>query len=109
MPGSSLHIAIADHVADYLQDLNKWNSGTQLPNFKGPTPKELAALAKKHPSYFAFGAIGPDFFALLPDFRAECVLGRRVPIANSLVGIVDFVFEFYEALDPFIEKYERSP
>ncbi|MEK6791545.1 MAG: zinc dependent phospholipase C family protein [Deltaproteobacteria bacterium] len=107
MPGSSLHIAIADRVADYLQDLNEWNSGAQLPNFSGPTPKELAALAKKHPNYFAFGAVGPDFFALLPDFRSVCLLGKRVPIANPLIGVVDFVIEFFEALDPFIEKYER--
>ncbi|TAN61116.1 hypothetical protein EPN18_07280, partial [bacterium] len=107
MPGSSLHIAIADRVADYLQDLNEWNAGTHLPNYAGPTPKEVADLAKKYPSYFAFGAVGPDFFALLPDFRSVCVAGMRIPIANPLIGVTDFVFEFYEALEPFIEKYER--
>ena len=109
MPGSSLHIAIADQVANFIEQFKEdWPQDiAPVPNLSGSSPQELAALAKKHPNYFAFGAVGPDFFALLPDFRSVCVGGKRVPIANPLIGVVGFVFDFYDALDPFIEKYER--
>ena len=33
-----------------------------------------------------------------------CLLGKRVPIANPLIGVVDFVIEFFEALDRFVEN-----
>jgi hypothetical protein len=109
MPGSSLHIAVGDRIADFLQKSKNWQRSLdeKLPKIEGPAPAQLSAIAKKHPNYFAFGAVGPDFFALLPDFRSVCVLGKRVSIANPLIGVEKFVYDLFETLDPFIEKYDR--
>jgi hypothetical protein len=93
MPGPYIHIAASDATAKRLEDLDIWMVGPDqpLPNVPGPAPKDIAALAKEHPSYYAFGAIGPDLFFLLPDFRAG--------LGNPLIGVVAFVNDLHELLD----------
>lgn len=101
MPGHYIHIAASDAVADQLEGVDLWRIGEdQLPNLPGPAPNEVAALAKAHPSYYAFGAVGPDLFFFLPDFRRG--------LANPLIRVLEFGNDLYELLDEWIlERWER--
>lgn len=113
MPGPYIHIAVSDRVRASLRDWSSWGAGKSTAsvaslNLNGPSPKQVAELAAAHPSYYALGAVGPDLFFFLPDFRAVCVRGRRVPIANFLIGVTEFLEEAYEALDEWVlEDWER--
>lgn len=40
-----------------------------------PSAAELQAIAEAHPAYTALGAIGPDMFFLLPDFKRGAAEG----------------------------------
>jgi hypothetical protein len=114
MPGPYIHIAVSDEVRKLLNGWTGWDSGkstasVDLLKFSGPLPQEIAQLAAKHPNYYALGAIGPDLFFFLPDFRSVCVAGRRLPLANTLIGITEWLDELYKNLDEWIladwEKY----
>lgn len=117
MPGPFIHIAVSDHLRKQLKDQTSWSDLAALagvPALSGPAPAKIADWAERHPSYYALGAVGPDLFFFLPDFRAYCVKGRggvpgrRVPIANSLIGVVEWLEEFYAKLDAWIlEDWER--
>jgi hypothetical protein len=116
MPGPFIHIAVADHLRVRLTDQKSWSDLATLggvPALSGPVPANIADWAKRHPSYYALGAVGPDLFFFLPDFRAYCEKGRggpgrRVPIANSLIGVAEWLEDFYAKLDSWIlEDWER--
>src|SRR3954452_598808 len=111
MPGPYIHIAASDRVRARFREFNSWNCApatASLPAIAGPSRDELAALAESHPSFYALGAIGPDLFFFFPDFRALCILGHRVPIANSLIGVLEFLDDLYEAFDTWVlEDWER--
>jgi hypothetical protein len=63
-------------------------------------PAELARLARDHANYYALGAVGPDLFFFLPDFRNH--------LASPLIGVMHLLDELYEALDSWIfENWER--
>src|SRR5205085_7734962 len=107
------HMAVSDHVRTLLSDWSAWSSGKTTSavatlNLAGPSPQEIAQLAREHPCYYALGAIGPDLFFFLPDFRAVCVGGKRIPLANTLIGITELLDELYKNLDTWIlEDWER--
>lgn len=105
IPGPSIHIAVAERIAIHLSDSEEsWDF--HLSNISGPTPKDISTIVQKHPNYFALGAIGPDIFALLPDFRA--VSTYKVPIANPMIGVLEFLDELYKTLDEWVlERWER--
>jgi hypothetical protein len=113
MPGPYIHIAVSDQVRKSLSDWTKWSNGkstlsVDALNFSGPLPQKIADLASQHPCYYALGAIGPDLFFFLPDFRSKCVAGRRLPLANTLIGITEWLDDLYEKLDNWIlEDWER--
>ena len=111
MPGPYIHIAVSDRIRARLRDIEGWSASPSmdsLPVLGGPSPKEIADFAQRHPNYFALGAIGPDLFFFLPDFRAACIAGKRLPIANSLIGILEWLDRLYTALDEWILKdWER--
>ncbi|MEJ7685450.1 MAG: zinc dependent phospholipase C family protein [Segetibacter sp.] len=66
-------------------------------------PEDLAALATTHNNYYALGAVGPDLFYFLADFRAKYGL----PMAE-LIKIVDFLDDLYGKLDDWIlSKWEH--
>jgi hypothetical protein len=73
------------------------------PNAHGIDPSELARLLTDHPNFAALGAIGPDLFFFLPDFRDR----NGVQLSSVLVGVLDFLDQLYQVLDPFIAKYNR--
>jgi hypothetical protein len=98
-------------MRDQLMDQKRWSdlaTAAGLPALSGPVPAKITDWANRHPSYYALGAVGPDLFFFLPDFRAKCVNGRRFPIANSLIGVVEWLEQVYASLDTWIlEDWER--
>ncbi len=67
----------------------------------GPRPDELERAAQDHPAYVALGAIGPDMFFLLPDFKP--------PAGSMLFGAADFIRELYTWWDEnFMEPWEDT-
>jgi hypothetical protein len=58
---------------------------------------------RENPNYAAIGAVGPDLFFFLPDFRDV----KGVPVASVLTGILDFLEHVYETLDPYVSKWEH--
>lgn len=102
MPGPYIHMAAADRIAAHLRRQDVWpRYRGDAPLLAGPDPHQLARVALAHPNYYALGAFGPDLFFFLPDFRSP-------GLANSLVGVLDFLDGFFEALDEFIiERWDR--
>lgn len=104
MPGPSTHILVADEIVANLQKLS-----TDWPfKFEGykeniNSPPDLAKLASTYNNYYALGAVGPDLFYFLADFRAKYGL----PMAE-LIKIVDFLENIYGKLDEWIlSKWEH--
>ena len=56
-----------------------------------------------HPNYTAMGAVGPDLFFFLPDFRDQ----EGIAVSSVLVKVLEFVEGLYDALDPYVAKYEK--
>jgi len=103
VPGHYIHIAVSDKVRDHLASLKEWPTGgpPPLPKLGGPEPSRLVDLVTMSPHYYSLGAIGPDLFMFLPDFRGKGV-------SNFLITIVRFLEDAYVQLDKFIlEDWER--
>jgi hypothetical protein len=65
----------------------------------GPSPGEIQDVATKNPAYVALGAIGPDIFFLLPDFKP--------PAGTLLWGAANTVRDVYQWWDDnFLGPYE---
>ena len=77
MPGLGRHIGVADAVTSHLKGLKSWPYRTTDIGTNAILPADLAALASKHRNYFALGAVGPDLFFFLPDFRTLASPYRR--------------------------------
>ncbi|HYW73989.1 MAG TPA: zinc dependent phospholipase C family protein [Pyrinomonadaceae bacterium] len=73
--------------------MDAWHYGGSLPGNNLP-PKQFGALATSHANYYALGAVGPDLFFFLPDFRS--------PVGSSLIGVVHFLIDAYDKLDSWI-------
>jgi hypothetical protein len=100
VPGLGIHIGVADAVASHLKGLKSWPYRTTDSGPNAILPADLAAIASKHKNYFALGAVGPDLFFFLPDFRNG--------LASPLIGVMHFLDQLYEALDSWIlEDWER--
>jgi hypothetical protein len=106
MPGHYIHIAASDAVRQDLEKRDAWkftdepDPDLEPSHWKpqgGPPPRDLAQIANAHPSYYAFGAVGPDLFLLLPDFRAG--------MAQPLIAVLEFVDDLYEKFDDWFLKY----
>lgn len=103
MPGPGTHILVSDKVTEQLNQLKKW-SFTAAGEGNAISPADLAAITAEHPNYYALGAIGPDLFFFLPDFRTH----KGVHLASPLIGVVHFLDDLYEKLDTWIlEDWER--
>ena len=99
MPGPGTHILVSDKVTKRLMELSTWSYGAGAAG-NNTLPREMAELAKAHPNYYALGAIGPDLFFFLPDFRG----GK----AGPLIGVVHVLNDVYEKLDDWIlEDWDR--
>ncbi|MGY1684991.1 zinc dependent phospholipase C family protein [Geodermatophilus sp. SYSU D00867] len=90
MPGWYIHMEAARLAADRLR------SG-QVPGAYGLDPAEaqrLGDLAYKWRNYLALGALGPDLFYLLPDFKA--------PHGGPLLSVADWIFGVWTTVEDHI-------
>lgn len=104
MPGPYIHISAARHTAGVLAGQFRPRASRRVdPESSGADVGELAQRIVDHPNFAALGAIGPDLFFFLPDFRDV----GDVELSSVLVRVLEFLEGVYEALDPYIEKYEK--
>jgi hypothetical protein len=96
MPGWYIHMETATMVAKRLQ-------AADLPPDATITPldaQHLGELAHTWRNYLAAGAIGPDIFFLLPDFKGDK--------GNVLLTATDWVLSVWDTLDSeFVSKWEK--
>lgn len=96
MPGWYIHMETATMVAKRLQ-------AADLPPDATITPldaKGLGDLAHTWRNYLAAGAIGPDIFFLLPDFKGDK--------GNVLLTVTDWVLSVWDTIDTeFVSKWEK--
>src|SRR5262249_34952673 len=78
-------------------------SGRINPGWTGDDVADLGAIMEENPNYAALGAVGPDLFFFLPDFRDQ----SGIPVASVLIGVLDFLTKIYAALDPYVSKWEH--
>jgi hypothetical protein len=109
MPGPYIHLSSMRHTAERLARGYEPPKSNRIPfpQAAGVDPAELSRLLTTHSNFASIGAIGPDLFFFLPDFRDISVGGVRINLSSVLVGVLDFLDGMYETLDPFITKYER--
>jgi len=87
MPGWYVHMEAARLAAERL-------AAADVPADHGLDPAEarrLGALARTWRNYLAVGALGPDLFYLLPDFKA--------PVGGPLLGVAGWVLNAWEAVE----------
>jgi hypothetical protein len=84
MPGWYIHMDVARKALGNLAE----NPGA-APIFgaNGPSAADISGIAKSNPAYAALGAIGPDIFFLLPDFKP--------PVGSMLFGAANTIREIY--------------
>jgi len=102
MPGWFIHLDVAKNVADILAAIGEPRTiavgALPISSFEsdGWTSEELSAIIQKYPNYYALGAIGPDIFFLLPDFK-----GRS---GNYIAKLAEWVIKYYDLLDEQVFK-----
>jgi hypothetical protein len=83
MPGWFIHLDVARDIATRI--------GETPDGLPGPTNADLAAIIQKYPNYYALGAIGPDLFFFLPDFKGK--------LGNFIAKIAEFALDLWHQLD----------
>lgn len=109
MPGPMIHISVMRGVAKRLAEEGYAPQRSERidPRWIGADPKTLGRLMQTHGNYAALGAIGPDLFFFLPDFRDTQVGPVDVPLSSVLANFVHYLYELYDAVDPYITKWEK--
>jgi hypothetical protein len=98
MPGWYIHMNVARKA---LAGLQANSAAASIFNSNGMDAAAIAAIAETNPAYVALGAIGPDIFFLLPDFKP--------PVGNMLWKLATVIREFYTAWDEtFLGPYESA-
>ena len=105
MPGPAIHISVMRHAAKALAEAGYRPEGSERvdPRWTGANTTGLGQVMREHDNFAALGAIGPDIFFFLPDFRDE----GPISVSNVLIFILDFLEGLYDALDPYISKWEH--
>src|SRR5689334_22225469 len=103
MPGPFVHMSVMRHAARELADGAYRPVASQRidPGWTGPDPAALGRLMQRgtgRPNFAAVGALGPDLFVFLPDFRDN----HGIPVSSILIQILRFLEGVYEALDPYV-------
>jgi hypothetical protein len=96
MPGWYIHTEAAKKAVDRLR------AGDVPADFPGgiAAAQHLGEIAYQWRNYTAVGAIGPDIFFLLPDFKGTT--------GNVLLHFVEWIREVWEWIDEnFMEKWEK--
>ena len=105
MPGPYIHMNAMRATAQALSrgKFTPVRSQRINPDWTGADTAQLAQIMLRHPNFASLGAIGPDLFFFLPDFRDEGPL----PLSSVLVNVLHYLLKIYDALDPYITKYEH--
>ena len=105
MPGTYVHLSAMRHVATDLanEQYLPRRSDRINPKWSGQDTKHLGEILQKNPNFAALGAIGPDFYFFLPDFRDK----DGIPISSDLIAILNFLEKLYNLVDPYISKWEH--
>ncbi|MEY8689091.1 MAG: zinc dependent phospholipase C family protein, partial [Leptothrix sp. (in: b-proteobacteria)] len=109
MPGSLIHISVMRAVAKRLaaEGYTPQKSDRIDPAWKGADLKRLGKLMQDHSNFAALGAIGPDLFFFLPDFRDTKVGPVEIPLSSVLANFVHYLLKLYDAVDPYVTKWEK--
>ncbi len=109
MPGPLIHISVMRGVAKKLaaEGYTPQRSERIDPKWVGADPKALGKLMQSHSNFAALGAIGPDLFFFLPDFRDTSLGPIDVPLSSVLSNFVHYLYKLYDAVDPYISKWEK--
>lgn len=100
MPSWFIHMNVARKAINGLSGNPRVAS---ILGANGPSASDIAKIAHDNPSYAALGAIGPDFFVFLPDFKP---LSQNLD--NPIFKIMKFLEGFYDKIDPYIAAYEDT-
>src|ERR1035437_112074 len=109
MPGPLIHMSNARHTARQLIDGRyrphsaEGVAGDIDPNWTGTDIALLGKVMTDHPNFTAIGAVGPDLFFFLPDFRN---IGP-IPTSTVLADVLGFLEGLYATLDPYLSKWEH--
>lgn len=98
MPGWYIHMNVARRAVRALAD-----NPAAAPIFasSGKSASAISAIGQANPAYVALGAIGPDIFFLLPDFKP--------PVGSMLWKLANEVREIYSWWDEnFLGPYESQ-
>ena len=105
MPGPYIHMSSMRNAAVRLARGRYEVRGSDRidPKWSGRDIKQLGSSLQQHSNFACLGAIGPDLFFFLPDFRNE----DGINVSSVLVTVLNFLEGLYEALDPYISKWEH--
>ena len=107
MPGPSIHISSMKHIATALacsrEPYAPPRSRRIDPKWKGTPTRDLGNAMLNAPNFASLGAIGPDLFFFLPDFRNI----HGISTSTVLVTVLKFLEDLYNTLDPYISRYEQ--
>lgn len=97
MPGWYIHM---DAAREAIVNLNgNANAAAVFAADSGPSATDLQSVVHGNPAYYALGAIGPDIFFLLPDFKP--------PAGTALWGAANLIRELFTWWDEnFLGPYE---
>jgi hypothetical protein len=109
MPGSLIHISVMRAVAKRLaaEGYAPQKSERIDPGWKGADVKRLGQIMQERSNFAALGAIGPDLFFFLPDFRDTKVGPIDIPLSSVLANFVHYLLKLYDAVDPYVTKWEK--
>ena len=109
MPGSMIHISVMRAVAKRLaaEGYAPQKSERIDPSWKGADVKRLGQIMQERSNFAALGAIGPDLFFFLPDFRDTKVGPVDIPLSSVLANFVHYLLKLYDAVDPYVTKWEK--
>lgn len=98
MPGWYIHIDVARKAT---ANLASNPTASAIFASDGMTAAQITTIATKNPAYVALGAIGPDIFFLLPDFKP--------PLGSMLWKLANTIRDLYTAWDDtFLGPYESA-
>jgi hypothetical protein len=105
MPGPFIHMSSMRNAALRLARGRYEVRGSDRidPSWTGVDIRQVGNLLQEYRNFASLGAIGPDLFFFLPDFRNE----HGINISSVLVTVLNFLEGLYKAIDPYISKWEH--
>src|SRR2546425_9577901 len=100
MPGPYIHMSSMRHAATQLAQNSYQVVGSSYinPTWTGADVRKLGQIMQDHPNFANLGAIGPDLFFFLPDFRNARIGCQSIDVSSILITILDFLEKLYADL-----------